>query len=595
MPGKVVAGAAAAWVVGGGVAGLLGPGGFRGLRRLLGPAALLGEAPLLRQSPLLGQPLLLGLLLIRQPTQLLLLPPVLLFPGLPPRLLLRLLEGDLIHVLPLGCGLRLDLLLGVVGRLRLGLRLLLLEGGQLLFELLDPLDGGRLGRTEGGDGRGRGRGRRRPSEHEERTGTHRPQDQHCPQSQVERRLAPLLLSPVEGEPGRRLLRGETRAALVRRGSGAGGVGHGGRGRLGRDRRLGRPQRGQQAGIDGLGLGVGRGGRPRLLGDELLVARLLVLLESARLSLDVLAIEGVHKEREVERGRGEVAGEEQGVDGLPHVLHFGVAGVGVGGEGLPEDVPEGLRELGVVARGAHEPRLRDAGCEFGAIRPLAGEGLVEERSQRVDVGAGVADSPPALLGGEVAKVIGHQDPRLPDVARPLAKALHPHLALVGDEHARWGQQPVEVASTRFVAAPVGVLQGGGDLARDEQRVLHRQGEGLLPAAVEDDSEALPLHVLLGDVVALLDLADAEDLQDVGVLELGRDLGLVHEGAREVGVPRNRRLQTEDGDDSLETRSAQLGGAVFRAQARRLGFLEEDQFPELLSPGHLSFGGSRRSGI
>src|SRR5260370_42424022 len=93
---------------------------------------------------------------------------------------------------------------------------------------------------------------------------------------------------------------------------------------------------------------------------------LVLLESARLSLDVLAIEGVHKEREVERGRGEVAGEEQGVDGLPHVLHFGVAGVGVGGEGLPEAVPEWLRGLGGVARGGHEPPLRAARREFVAV-------------------------------------------------------------------------------------------------------------------------------------------------------------------------------------------------------------------------------------
>src|SRR5207247_3908554 len=78
--------------------------------------------------------------------------------------------------------------------------------------------------------------------------------------------------------------------------------------------------------------------------------------------------------------------------------------------------------------------------------------------------------------------------------------------------------------------------------------------------------------------------------VGVLELGRDLRLVHEGPRQVWVVRDRGLQTEDGDDLLETRRAQLGRTVFGAQARRLGFLEEDQLPELLSPGHLSFGGS-----
>ncbi len=366
-------------------------------------------------------------------------------------------------------------------------------------------------------------------------------------------------------------------------------------RLGSGRRLGRPVRGQQAGIDGLGLRGGRGTRTWLLGEELDVARLLVLLEGPRLALDVLAIERVHEEREVERGRGEVAGEEQGVDGLPHVLHLAVARAGVAGEGLPEDLGQRLGELGVVARGAHQRRPRDAGPEIGAVGPLAGQGLVEDRPQGVDVGAGVAGSARGLLGGEVAEVLGREDPRLPKVARPLAEALQPHFALVGDEHAPRGQQAVEVAGPRVVPPPVGVLQGGGDLARDEQRVLHREGEGLLPAAVEDDPEALPLHVLVGDVVALLDLADAEDLQDVGVLELGRDLGLVHEGPRQVGVARDRGLQTEDGDDFLETRRAQPGRTVFGAQARRLGFLEEDQFPELLSPGHLSFGESGRSGI
>ena len=125
-------------------------GGRRGRRgRLRGGGSGLGPGLFVRASLLFGDPHLFGLLLLLEPPQLFLLPLLLFGLRLAPRLFLRLLERGGIDGLPLGRGLGLDLLLGFLGGLGRGLRLLLLERLQLVFELLDPGLGGQRPRRSG--------------------------------------------------------------------------------------------------------------------------------------------------------------------------------------------------------------------------------------------------------------------------------------------------------------------------------------------------------------------------------------------------------------------------------------------------------------
>jgi hypothetical protein len=116
------------------------------------------------------------------------------------------------------------------------------------------------------------------------------------------------------------------------------------------------------------------------------------------------------------------------------------------------------------------------------------------------------------------------------------------------------------------------------------VVGREREAVLPAAREDRLEALGLQELRGDVVGVLDLADPQRLHDVGVLQLGRELDLVHEGLHALGMGRQLRPDAEDGDQLLEAGIAELGGAVLGAQARRLDLLQQHELAELLPLPH-----------
>ena len=219
---------------------------------------------------------------------------------------------------------------------------------------------------------------------------------------------------------------------------------------------------------------------------------------------------MHEEGQVEGGRREVSREEQRVDGLAHLGDVGVARGGVGGEGPLEYVGERLRHRVVVPRRAREPGRPH---ELRGVDPgrgwLAGQGLEEDGAQAEDVGARVSEAAPRLLGCEVAPLGLEQELPLSNPARPVAEALEPDLALVGDDDAGGGQEAVKRPGSHVVLASVGVLEGSRDLARDEEGVVDGKGIALLPAALQDLLQALPLDELVGDVVGRVDLADAED--------------------------------------------------------------------------------------
>ena len=150
--------------------------------------------------------------------------------------------------------------------------------------------------------------------------------------------------------------------------------------------------------------------------------------------------------------------------------------------------------------------------------------------------------------------------------------------------------MEVAGAALRLARVRVFEGRADLAHDEQRVVHREREPLLLAAGEHGLQALALEELVRDVERGVDLADAEQLDDVGVLELGGELHLVHQALDRLRAGGERGPHAQDGDDLLEAGRAELGRAVFGAQPGGFDFFEQHELPEFLFPGH---GGRPRS--
>jgi hypothetical protein len=115
------------------------------------------------------------------------------------------------------------------------------------------------------------------------------------------------------------------------------------------------------------------------------------------------------------------------------------------------------------------------------------------------------------------------------------------------------------------------------------VVHGEREALL-AAVEDGLQALALDELVRDVEGRVDLADAEQLDDVGILQLGRELHLVHQALHRLRVRGEVGPDAEHRDDLLEAGRAELGGAVLRAETGGLDLFEEHELSELLFLGH-----------
>ena len=156
-----------------------------------------------------------------------------------------------------------------------------------------------------------------------------------------------------------------------------------------------------------------------------------------------------------------------------------------------------------------------------------------------------------------------------------------LALVGHQHAARRHQAVEVTPAGLALAAVRVLQRRADLARDQQGVVHRERESLLAAAREDGAQALALQELVGDVVRRVDLADPVDLEHVRVLELGRELDLVHQALDRLGVRRERGFRRRTLTIFSRPVSAELGRTVFVADADVLDLFQEDELPEFSS--------------
>ncbi len=166
------------------------------------------------------------------------------------------------------------------------------------------------------------------------------------------------------------------------------------------------------------------------------------------------------------------------------------------------------------------------------RHLAGEHLVEDDAEGVDVGAGVDALPRRLLGRHVVRrAEDHPRPgelgvRAADLGDAEVEDLHEAVvAPATDEEDVVGLQ-IAVDD----AAPVRGGQGRGDLGRDVEHLVGRHR-----AAADPIGEGLALQVLHHEVGgAVGELPEVADVDDVGVADGRRRLRLANEAAHDLLV-------------------------------------------------------------
>lgn len=173
--------------------------------------------------------------------------------------------------------------------------------------------------------------------------------------------------------------------------------------------------------------------------------------------------------------------------------------------------------------------------------LAGEGLVEDDPQGVDVRAVVQLLPLGLLR---AHVHGGADPGPGDGEAgedPARGDAEVHEAHPSGVHPVLPQGPLEDHDVPRLDVPVDdplgvdVLQGVRHPGQDGRRLPKGEAPFL-----NELVQPLPVQKLHGDVVDALHLAVVVDLDDVGVVHAGKDLGLPVEAAHKPGVPEEALL-------------------------------------------------------
>jgi len=202
------------------------------------------------------------------------------------------------------------------------------------------------------------------------------------------------------------------------------------------------------------------------------------------------------------------------------------------------------------------RRRDLQHRVAAKRPDTRRHLVEHRAEGEDVGAGVHPLAPQLLGRHV----GHRAEHLSrardraaggqrglDVRRPRrrrkAEVEHLHAALVAHHHV--GRLQIAMNDALAVRGGEGVGDRDGQLQKAGQRQL---------ASGDQRRERTPRDVFHHEQARRADLFDAEQRDDVGVIERCDGLRLALEAGETLAVVGEVRRQRLDRHLALEARVA-----------------------------------------
>ncbi len=235
----------------------------------------------------------------------------------------------------------------------------------------------------------------------------------------------------------------------------------------------------------------------------------------------------------------------------------------------------------------DPRRAEAVERIGAVRGPARQRLEQHEAERVHVGPGLARSPGELLRRQVAPLLDGQEVG-PAQGRPQAQSLELHLPVERHHEPRGCDEAVDEGGARVVLLPVQGLERRRGTARDHERVLGGEREGLPAAALEDGGDRASLHELGRHVEGLLHPSDAEHAHEARALEPRGEARLFHEAPGRLGVRRHLGPEPEDGDEAVEAGGAEPRGPVLAAEGARFRLIEEDEPAELLAEGH----GSRR---
>ena len=297
-----------------------------------------------------------------------------------------------------------------------------------------------------------------------------------------------------------------------------------RGALGRRERGDRGQRGRDHAARGaievdaeLDVGI-----VRIVGREPRLGPLAELL------LDVVG------ERGRRRAQAEITGEL--LEGLPHLV-AALEPVGrLVRERLEDDRREPRRDVGPVLRGRghvaeHDRRHREE-VVVALEQAPHGAQLVEHDAEREHVAAAIDRLADALLGGHVRDLaLERAGPGLDGAVRGLRDPEVRDLdaAVVADEEVGRRHVAVHDPERRPVggALLVRVVEPGRGGGHDRQHVLERHLRVLLADAGQERAGVLAVHVLHREEVLAALLADVVDLDDVVVVQRGREPRLVQE--------------------------------------------------------------------
>ncbi len=254
----------------------------------------------------------------------------------------------------------------------------------------------------------------------------------------------------------------------------------------------------------------------------------------------------HLRRRVHRGGRDLRTPRDALEIALHLVGALVPLVRILGERAHHDHIELVRDVGPQRRGrlrrGGEVLHRDLDRRLAVERRLAGQQLVEDDAERVEVGARVDLASLGLLGREVLRRADDRA-RLGHLARAGARdpeVRHLHAALAVDEDV------VRLDVAVHDAVPVCEAQRREDLARVLDRDVDRRG-----AAADDQLlQRAAVEELHRDVVGVLRLAAVVDRDDVRVVERGGVLGLAAEALDELVVVPVTAVEDLDRDAAAE---------------------------------------------
>lgn len=196
---------------------------------------------------------------------------------------------------------------------------------------------------------------------------------------------------------------------------------------------------------------------------------------------------------------------------------------IDGEGLLENDLQTVGHIGIdSAGGLHlvvQNRLLGGFSGWPKEGVAPAEHLVEDDAESKDVRSVVYRRLFELLGAHVGHafvawstdtLVGSRKPKVGDLYLPLeaCENVGRKKTSVNEVEGYWA------ASSQYLAL-MGVLQAFQGLQHHEERVREWERDVFGPATLEHSSQVLAVHVLHRDVVGLVDLAQVENLNDVGV--------------------------------------------------------------------------------